>query len=76
MTIRPAIFDKSVMMSSLIPSEKYLPELLSRRQIMAIAACGPRLAVLGCRPLVAVACAMSGCHRQIRIGRSMFLTLI
>jgi len=81
-TLRPAILDKSVMMSSLIPSEKYScsgsPDILTNGKIAtdALVVRGAGLAALDRCPFMAVARAERGCQRQIRIGRSIFLTLI
>jgi hypothetical protein len=78
-TVRPAIFDKSVMMSSLMPSEKYScsgsPDMLvnGKTAIDAVSLFGPGLAALD---RAAVGFTALGCHFQTRIGRSIFLTLI
>jgi hypothetical protein len=77
-TVRPAIFDKSVMMSSLMPSEKYScsgsPDMLvnGSTAIDAVATFGCGLAALD---RAAVGVVALGCHFQTRIGRSIFLTL-
>jgi hypothetical protein len=78
-TIRPEIFDKSVMMSSLMPSEKYSwsasPDMLvnDKTAIDGVSMLGSELTILD---RWAVATILSGCHLQIRIGRSIFLTLM
>ena len=78
-TVRPPIFDKSVMMSSLMPSEKYScsgsPDMLvnGKTAIDAVATFGSGLAALDRAAAGVVAL---GCHFQTRIGRSIFLTLI
>jgi hypothetical protein len=78
-TVRPAIFDKSVIMSSLTPSEKYScsgsPDMLvnGKTAIDAAATLASGLAALD---RAAVAVIAPGCHFQTLIGRSIFLTLI
>ena len=78
-TVRPAIFDKSVIMSSLTPSEKYScsgsPDMLvnGKTPIDAAATLASGLAALD---RAAVAVIAPGCHFQTLIGRSIFLTLI
>ena len=78
-TIRPAIFDKSVMMSSLMPSEKYScsgsPDMLvnGKTAIDAVATFGCGFAA---SDRAAVGVVALGCHFQTLIGRSIFLTLI
>src|SRR5262249_284647 len=77
-TVRPAIFDRSVIMSSLMPSEKYScsgsPDMLvnGKTAIDAVATLGKGLSILD---LVASDVAR-GCHFQIRIGRLIFLTVM
>ena len=72
------VTDKSVMMSSLIPSEKYSysgsPDMLmnGKTAIDAAATFGSGLATD--REMAEVVAL--GCHFHTRIGRSMFLTLI
>src|SRR4030081_3721960 len=79
MTVSPEIFDRSVMMSSLMPSEKYScsgsPDMLvnGSTAIDAVATFGCGLAALD---RAAVGVVVLGCHFQTRIGRSIFLTLI
>src|SRR6516164_3553976 len=77
-TVRPAIFDKSVMMSSLIPSEKYScsgsPDMLVKgKTAIDTAGVGCGVAALD---RTAAGIVAPGCHFQTRIGRSIFLTLI
>src|ERR1700745_2069093 len=77
-TVRPAIFDRSVIMSSLMPSEKYScsgsPDMLvnGKTAIDAVATLGKGLSFLD---LVTSGVA-PGCHFQIRIGRLIFLTVM
>src|SRR4029077_19136353 len=77
MTIRPAIFDKSVITSSLMPSEKYScsgsPDILANGKTAIEGA-----STLGVGSVALDRTAASnllGCHFQTRIGRSMFFTL-
>src|SRR5271170_1025907 len=79
MTIRPAIFDKSVITSSLMPSEKYScsgsPDMLvnGKTAIDGVSTLGVGLAALD---RLAATSVLPGCHFQTRIGRSMFFTLM
>src|SRR5271169_1829507 len=69
-TVRPAIFDKSVMMSSVMPSEKYScsgsPDMLvnGKMAIDGVALFGSDLAALD---LAAARGVAPGCHFQTRI---------
>src|SRR5208282_6301673 len=68
-TVRPAIFDRSVMMSSVMPSEKYScsgsPDMLVKGRIAidSVATLGSGFLPLGLARLGAAL----GCHFQIRI---------
>ena len=77
MTSRPPIFERSVMMSSLIPSEKYScsgsPDMLVKGRT---AIEGGRATGFGAASIGRVAATVAGCHFQMRIGRSTFLTPI
>ena len=76
--VRPAIFDRSVMMSSLMPSEKYScsgsPDMLvnGKTAIDAVATFDSGLAAMARRGVAGV---VPACHLQIWIGRLIFFTL-
>src|ERR1700745_2163722 len=78
-TVRPAIFDKSVMMSSLMPSEKYScsgsPDMLvnGKTAIDGVSTLGVELA--GLDRLVAKS-VLPECDSQPRSGASIFFTVM
>jgi hypothetical protein len=79
-TVRPAILDKSVIMSSLMPSEKYScsasPDMLvNGRTAIDAVALGNDLSALSPFPLLTSGLA-PGRHFQTRMGRSIFFTVM
>src|SRR5262249_45205991 len=78
-TIRPPIFDKSVITSSLMPSEKYScsasPDMLvkGKTAIDGVSALGVGPAAF---ERLAMTSVLPGYHFQTRIGRSIFLALM